>query len=127
MPTKQTKTEEMIEELARSVAMGFLGVDKQLAELRGEIGYVKGDIDTMKSDIDTMKGDIGSLRCEMRSGFSAVHAKLAGIKEEIADIKTRLDAAKHFAKSNDDAILDVVFELQKRVKVLEKKIAAISR
>lgn len=127
MPEKKQKTEALIEELARSVAKGFLGVDKQFDELRGEMGVMKSDITTMKSDITTMKGDIDNLRNEMRSGFSAVHAELVAIRVEISDIKERLEAVKHFAKSNDDAILDVVFELQKRVKTLEKKVATLSR
>jgi len=132
MTKEHNKTEQMIEELAQSVAAGFLGVDKQISELRsdmdaGFLGVDKQFKELRQEVFGKIDSEVGSLHSQMQTGFSSVHAELAVMRKEISDIKQGLEEVKHFAKSNDDAILDVVFGLEKRVKVLERKISMIAK
>lgn len=102
MNVTDNKTDKLIEELARSVAAGFLGVDKQISELRSdmnqEIGSLRND---MNQEIGLLRNDMnreyGLLRSETRDGFSSLHVQLATVKEELTDIKQQLGAIKHFA------------------------------
>ena len=63
----------------------------------------------------------------MKTGFSSIRAEIKNIKEELSDIKIRLDGVKHFASSNDSAIVEVVLGLERKVNLLEKKVDKLTK
>ncbi len=66
------------------------------------------------------KDDIESLRLEMQSGFREIHGELSDIQASLARLEQK-------TQEDDDAMVQEVQSLKKRVKMLEDTIAILKK
>ena len=73
-------TDERLDDLSRGMEAGFARVDRDIRELRGEIGTLRGEL----------RGDIGELRGELRGDIEELRGELRGDIEELRTHMNRL-------------------------------------
>ena len=95
-------TNSKIEELARMVANGFLEVYHRIDQVEKNLN-------------DKIETETESLRAEMQTEFRY-------IRNEINDIKAKLDKLSKRTLEDNSAISDELFNLRKRVTILEKQL-----
>ncbi|OIO19808.1 MAG: hypothetical protein CO029_01920 [Candidatus Magasanikbacteria bacterium CG_4_9_14_0_2_um_filter_41_10] len=105
--------------------MGFvrdnMATKDDIEDLRKE---VKGDSATLRTELKgemaEMKEEIGDLRLEMQAGFR-------GIEKELMDIKASLDRLEKKTQEDDDATVQEIFLLKKRVAQVEKELVLLKK
>ena len=74
-------TDERMDDLAAQMAAGFDRTDREVGDLRREIGAfridVKRDIDGLRTEF---KGDIYGLRTELKGDMRMLHADIEGVR-----------------------------------------------
>jgi len=101
---------QKIDDLADIMVQGF---DDVRNELRSEF----------KSEIGGLRTEFHQFRSETRSEFSSIRAELRSIKQEISDIKKRLDYVFIKSMQGTDILAEDLAKIQKQVKKLQKQVA----
>jgi peptidoglycan hydrolase CwlO-like protein len=98
-----------------------------VSTLKSDVSTLKSDVSTLKSDVSTLKSDVSTIKVEMDQGFDSIHAELAGINNEIADIKASIKKVLKTEQEDTTAIGGSYFGLLSRIKKMEEKIKILER
>lgn len=110
---KHKEIDKKIDALADIMAEGFYGLDNKIEGVRTEL----------KGEIGGLRTEFHEFRTETRSEFSSIRAELRSIKQNISEIKKRLEYVYEKAMECSDILVEDIVKLQTRVKKLEKQVA----
>jgi len=114
-----------MDNLETKMDKGFKNADKKSDDILEIVNFIKDNAATQES-VDRIdekfENKIGNLHADMSQNFSSVHSELAEIKNELNDIKQKINQTINTERDDTRVIGGDYLKLLKRVKVMEEKI-----